>query len=195
MNFLNKDISLSQRKYFAAFFVFLILGFMFLLAFFSSRGIFGIPGDSGTVDEIAHIPSGYSYDRYLDFRLNPEHPPLAKALAGFPLAIQNSINGIKSDWSWEGINQWEAGWYLLYEAGNDPANVLFWARLPMIFLMIGLGLFIYKWAAELWSRRMGLLVPAVRFTDVIAHGGLLQPTLQQHSVMLYQFIISTRPYK
>ncbi len=175
MNFLNKDISLSQRKYFAAFFVFLILGFMFLLAFFSSRGIFGIPGDSGTVDEIAHIPSGYSYDRYLDFRLNPEHPPLAKALAGFPLAIQNSINGIKSDWSWEGINQWEAGWYLLYEAGNDPANVLFWARLPMIFLMIGLGLFIYKWAAELWSRRIGLLVLLLYafYPDVIAHGRLV----------------------
>ncbi|NCQ02468.1 hypothetical protein GW816_00180, partial [Candidatus Wolfebacteria bacterium] len=32
--------------------------------------------ESATMDELAHIPAGYGYVRYLDFRLNPEHPPL-----------------------------------------------------------------------------------------------------------------------
>ncbi len=152
-----------------------LLTFMFLMAVVSSKGIFGMPGDSGTVDEIAHIPSGYSYVKYQDFRLNPEHPPLAKALAGIPLALQSSINGIKDDWSWSGINQWEAGWYMVYEAGNDPADVLFWARIPMMLLMLVLGIFLFKWASELFGRKIGLIVLLLYafYPDVIAHGRLV----------------------
>lgn len=172
--FLEK-LSEKQKKYITAGLVFLILLTMFLVALFSSRGAFGNPGDSGSVDEVAHIPSGYSYVKYGDFRLNPEHPPLAKAIAGLPLALMPDINGPKDDWSWNGINQWEAGWYMIYEAGNDPAKVLFWSRLPMMLLMIGLGLFIYKWARELFGRKTALftLLLFAFYPDVIAHGRLV----------------------
>lgn len=162
-------------KRYEKFLVALILAIMFLIALFSSKGAFGIPADSGTVDEIAHIPSGYSYDKYQDFRLNPEHPPLAKVLAGLPLALNKNINGLKDDWSWKGINQWESGWYFLYEAGNDPAEVLFWARLPMILLMLFLGIFLYRWASKLFGQKVGLLVLLLYafYPDVIAHGRLV----------------------
>lgn len=172
--FLEK-LNEKQKKYVTAGLVFIILFTMFLIAMFSSKGAFGIPGDSGTVDEIAHIPSGYSYVEYADFRLNPEHPPLAKALAGVPLALQSDIKGPKDDWSWNGINQWEAGWYMIYEAGNNSEEVFFWARLPMMLLMIGLGLFIFKWARELFGRKVGLftLLLFAFYPDVIAHGRLV----------------------
>lgn len=175
MNFLKKDFSLKEKRIYSGVLVGLILLMMFLIAFFSSKGIFGDPGDSGIVDEIAHIPAGYSYDKYMDYRMNPEHPPLAKALAGLPLAFQSGVKGIKDDWSWDGINQWEAGWYMLYEAGNDPAHILLWSRLPMMLLMLGLGLLIYKWAAELFGRKVGLvlLLLYALYPDVIAHGRLV----------------------
>ncbi len=152
----------------------ILLSVMFLLAFFSSKGILGDPGDSGTVDEIAHIPSGYTYVKDNDFRLNPEHPPLAKALAGLSLVLKG-FRGPEADWSWSGINQWEAGWYMLYEAGNDPANLLIWARVPMILLMLLLGYFIFKWAKELYGRKVGLLVLLLFafYPDVLAHGRLV----------------------
>ena len=35
--------------------------------------------ESATMDESAHIPAGYGYVKYLDYRLNPEHPPLVKS--------------------------------------------------------------------------------------------------------------------
>ena len=46
---------------------------------------------STTMDEKAHIPSAYTYVKYHDMRLNPEHPPLLKDLAGFPLLLLNPV--------------------------------------------------------------------------------------------------------
>lgn len=153
----------------------IILAIMLVISILSSVGAFGIPGDSGTTDEVAHIPSGYSYVKYHDFRLNPEHPPLAKALAGIPLALNKNIQGPINDWSWNGIAQWEAGWYMIYEAGNDPAEVLFWARLPMMLLMIGLGVLIFIWSRKLFGNLVAIviLIMYAFYPDVIAHGRLV----------------------
>ena len=49
--------------------------------------IVSVWNDSPIVDEIPHIGAGYSYVQKGDFRLNPEHPPLAKDLAGFALSF------------------------------------------------------------------------------------------------------------
>jgi hypothetical protein len=38
-----------------------------------------------TFDETTHLPAGYTYLRSADYRLNPEHPPLAKKWAALPL--------------------------------------------------------------------------------------------------------------
>ncbi|MFA7243786.1 MAG: glycosyltransferase family 39 protein [Patescibacteria group bacterium] len=145
-----------------------ILLSMFIIALFSAMG------NSGIVDEIAHIPAGYSYDKYHDYRLNPEHPPIAKALAGVPLTFLK-LNGLKADWSWDAINQWESGWYFLYEAGNNPKTILFWSRLPMLLLMLGLAVLLFTWAKKSWGRKAGLfaLLLIAFYPDILGHGGLV----------------------
>jgi len=40
---------------------------------------------SATYDEPVHLSAGYTYLRWQDYRLNPEHPPLVKKLAALPL--------------------------------------------------------------------------------------------------------------
>lgn len=40
---------------------------------------------SATYDEVTHLPAGYSYWQWHDYRLNPEHPPLVKKWASLPL--------------------------------------------------------------------------------------------------------------
>lgn len=40
---------------------------------------------SFTYDETTHLVSGYSYWKWDDYRMNPEHPPLVKKLAALPL--------------------------------------------------------------------------------------------------------------
>ena len=46
--------------------------------------------ESVTYDEVAHIGAGLSYVQKLDLRFNDEHPPLAKILAGLPLAARGT---------------------------------------------------------------------------------------------------------
>ena len=58
-----------------------LLIFVFLVAVFSMKD------DSLTMDEVAHLPAGYSYLTQKDMRLNPEHPPLLKDLAALPLLL------------------------------------------------------------------------------------------------------------
>lgn len=132
--------------------------------------IFSMRGDSGIVDEIAHVPAGYSYVDAQDFRLNPEHPPLGKALSGVPLLFLN-LNDAYSDWSWEGIAQWENGWQLIYEEGNNADQILFWARIPTVILFLILGIYLYKWVSELYGNRAGIfsLILLAASPSVLAH--------------------------
>ena len=142
-----------------------LLFIMFLISFFAMKG------DSGTVDEVAHIPAGYSYVKYHDYRLNPEHPPLAKFIAGLPLAFMN-LHEPKYDSSWQDASQWESGWYFLYNSGNNADEILSWSRLPMIFLAILLGILLYIWAMELFGLKTGLFILFLyTFTpEILAHG-------------------------
>ena len=40
---------------------------------------------SMTVDEMGFLAAGYTYVRWGEYRLNPEHPPLVQKLAALPL--------------------------------------------------------------------------------------------------------------
>jgi len=44
---------------------------------------------SATYDETSHLPAGFTYLRWDDYRLNPEHPPLIKKLAALFVSRQN----------------------------------------------------------------------------------------------------------
>jgi len=130
-----------------------LLIFVFLMAFFSMRD------DSLTMDEVAHLPAGYSYLTQKDMRLNPEHPPLIKDLAAVPLLFIKDINFPSDIKAWkEDINgQWDFGPYFLYQIGNPADKMVFWSRLPMILILILLGFYIFKWARELFGNKVALL--------------------------------------
>ncbi len=129
--------------------------------------------ESAIMDELAHIPAGYGYVKYLDFRLNPEHPPLVKAIAAIPLLFQNlKFPTDSSAWQKEVNGQWQAGAQFLYESGNNADQIIGWARLGPMLLTILLLIFIYIWAKELIGRWWALL-PAFLFglsPTVLAHG-------------------------
>ncbi|MFA7309087.1 MAG: glycosyltransferase family 39 protein [Patescibacteria group bacterium] len=100
-----------------------------------SLGLYAMQGDSAIVDELAHIPAGYSYVTLHDYRLNPEHPPLLKILSGLSLSTQDlHFDTNEKSWSQDINGQWESGWSFLYHQGNDPDVILFYARLPFLVI-------------------------------------------------------------
>src|SRR3989344_4153003 len=104
--------------------------------------------DSAIMDELAHIPAGYAYVRYFDFRLNPEHPPLLKALAGLPLLFGGfAFPTDNKAWTTDVNGQWDMGRAFLYESGNDANRIVHVARTGPILLTLGLIILIYVWAA------------------------------------------------
>jgi len=133
-------------------------------------------GDSATMDEMSHIPAGYSYLTQKDFRINPEHPPLIKDLAALPLLFLD-LNFPQDHSSWtEGINeQWTYGSQFLYYSRNNPDQIIFWARIPMILLLIFLGWFIFYWTKKLAGNKIALLVLTLfSFSPTfLAHGRLV----------------------
>jgi hypothetical protein len=115
--------------------------------------------NSAIVDEVAHIPAAYSYVHYGDYRLNPEHPPLIKDLAGIPLQFLhlNFPAGPHDAWTTEANAEWDTGWQFFYASGNNVGAILFWARLPVLLLAVGFGGWFYLWLRKKFGTGTALL--------------------------------------
>lgn len=130
-----------------------------LLAAMFGLSLGAMTDDSAIVDEIAHIPAGYSYLHYGDMRLNPEHPPLIKDLSGLPLQFMSlKFPEDQPSWASDVNGQWEAGWNFIYHLGNDSEAIIFWSRLPILLLAIAFGVVLYRFAQRRWGRGVALLV-------------------------------------
>lgn len=154
----------------------LIVTFLLSLMFFVM--VTSMAGDSAIRDEMPHIVSGYSYLKTGDYRLNPEHPPLIKDAAGFPLLFLNAK--LPGDHFQRPMNdQWSEGEAFLYKEGNNADLMLFLGRMPVILLSILLGFFVFMWARELYGRKAGLFALALYVFDanIIAHSRFITTDL------------------
>ena len=148
-----------------------------LLLIMGALAFFSMLGDSATMDELSHIPAGYSYLSQKDMRINPEHPPLIKDLAGLLPFLFLKVNFPKDHQSWTtNVNdQWSFGETLLYKSGNNADQIVFLARLPMILIILLLGFYIFKWAREIGGNKVGIfaLIFYAFSPNFIGHGGLV----------------------
>lgn len=133
--------------------------------------------ESMTFDEKAHIPAAFSYVRYGDMRLNPEHPPLLKDLAGlFMLPLGLTFPLQSEEWQ-KGINeQWLVGDMFVNcsrpdLACNDADTILFWSRIPITLIAVLLGVMLFVWTKELGGTLAGLIAVTLYAADpnIIAH--------------------------
>lgn len=158
---------MSILKKHASLIVFGLLSLFFGLSLFLARS------ESAIYDERAHIPAAFTYVDRGDMRLNPEHPPILKDLAGFPLLfLHASFPYDAQEWANSGIEgQWTLGTKFLYQSGNDADSIIFWARLPIILIAVFLGWFIYFWTRELVGVVAGLFALLLYVADpnIIAH--------------------------
>ena len=115
-------------------------------------------GDSAIDDELAHIPAAYSYVHFGDYRLNPEHPPLIKDLAGLPLQFLDLRFPTTSDsWLNKVNDQYGVGHEFIYESGNDAKSLIFWSRLPILLFATAFGFVFYYFVRKRFGTATGLV--------------------------------------
>ncbi|MEV1085222.1 phospholipid carrier-dependent glycosyltransferase [Streptomyces sp. NPDC050211] len=122
-----------------------------------------------TIDEPVYVGTAAVYLHDHSLRYNPEHPPLGKLVIGVGVALADPhVDRPLPD------DQGVMGRHLLYKSGNDPWQLMFWARLPVIVLTLLFGLVVFAFARQLVGAAGGLTALALyAFSpDVIAHGSL-----------------------
>jgi hypothetical protein len=122
-----------------------------------------------TIDEPVYVGAAVVQAQQHSLRYNPEHPPLGKLVMATGLAFAD----VRLDPAFAG-DQTELGRHVLYESGNDPAQLLLLARLPMIVLTLLFGLVVFLFARDLSGPVGGMVALALYALspDVIAHGSL-----------------------
>lgn len=132
------------------------LGVLLLLGAAAWSG-YAVLADGPAVDEAPHLAAGISYVRLLDYRLNPEHPPLEKVAAGLMASLAGPVLPTDAPWWDAGINeQWRAGEAVLWDGRNDPGTLLALGRLGVLLLNLALLTLGWRLVARRWGEGWAL---------------------------------------
>ncbi len=150
--------------------------FTLLLGIFTAQSAYLAFTNSTISDEVAHIGAGYSYLKYHDYRLNMEHPPLAKQISAIPLLFMDLKFPLDSPaWREGNGEQWEVGRSFLFKMGNPAEKIIPAARLALLPLAFLLALGLFLWTRDilgpipaLFSVFLYILVP-----DIVIHASLV----------------------
>ena len=142
-----------------------------LLGFLVAVQVLSMRDESPTWDEPIELAAGYSYLKTGDFRLNPEHPPLAKMIQALPLLALQPVLPTDSV-NWREGDETEFGREFLFRNRIPSGSILFAARLASVFLTLCLGMAITLWTRSSFGPGAALLALTLFALDptVIAHG-------------------------
>ncbi len=149
-----------------------LLFLVFIIPFLSMQNF------SPASDEVTHIPSGYSYLKTREIKLNPQHPPFIKILSAVPLLFLDvKFNSDDPNFVGPAVREWQFGKDFLAE--NDINRILFWARLPIVLLSVLLGWYVFRWGRDLFGYQGGLagLFAYAFMPNIIAHSQLVTTDL------------------
>ncbi len=129
---------------------------------------------SPTFDEVSHLPAGLAIVRTGEVRLNREHPPLVKELAGLAASTQRPRLPLDGE-AYAGADQWRFGREATYGGGNDTMSVLRAGRLPVVALSLLAATVCFVWARQRFGDAAGLtaLVLYAFSPLALAHGALV----------------------
>ncbi len=131
-----------------------------------------------TYDEQNHVTRGISVLRTGDFRLCFHHPPLANVLEALPVAWRADEHFSTSMESWKSLGIWQAShttiWTPEADGAYHGADLIRWARLPVLLFTLGLAVLIFLWSRELFGPWGGVISLTLFALDptMLAHGGL-----------------------
>jgi 4-amino-4-deoxy-L-arabinose transferase-like glycosyltransferase len=151
-----------------------VAGAALLLLVFLTELTLSVRQQSLSWDEGDHIFAGYMSWKKADFGINPEHPPLVKALATIPLLAMNlkvpppkGLASFKDEAYFDGRD-------FIFGSGDESQadRIIFRARMTAAILSLLLALLVFLAACEMFGVNGALfaLTLLVFEPNIIAHG-------------------------
>jgi hypothetical protein len=154
------------------------------------------------VDDTIHIPSGYSYLKTHDFRLNEEHPPFIKALSAvgtehvqpeLPLDSEGWTKAAEPGDPDDGTDTFCGDFF--HRNADRFQEIIYWARLPVIFVPIVLAVVLWAFARSLFGDLAAILSVFFFLSEpnVIANSNFVQDDISS-ALALVLFAAALRAY-
>jgi len=146
-----------------------------LLAMHVVLALWAASGESVTHDELLHLTGGYFYDKYGDYRIQPENGNLPQRLAALPAVLLGAPTPkLEDNYYWKTSDAGVVGHQFFYETGHDHWPMLMAGRAVMMIFSIGTGLLVFGWARRLFGDLAGLFALTLYAFDpnVLAHAPL-----------------------
>ncbi len=125
---------------------------------------------TATIDEPVYVGTAVAYLQRHTLAYNGEHPPLAKLIMEIGLWFAHP-KPIPADFSGD---EYALGAAVLYHSGNNAAELMLAARLPIIVLTLLFGLVVFLFARDL-AGNLGAVAALALYClapDLITHGSL-----------------------
>lgn len=152
---------------------FVVGGVLVLLLIFAAQMIYAVRGQSLTWDEDDHIFAGFMSWHTHDYGINPEHPPLIKAVATVPLLPLHLRVPVIPPGYFK-ATAYLAGRELLFHNGPQySANTLiFRVRMAAMVFALFMALLVFFAGQEMFGDAAGLLalLLLVFEPNIVAHG-------------------------
>jgi 4-amino-4-deoxy-L-arabinose transferase-like glycosyltransferase len=138
--------------------------------------------DAPTYDETTHLPQGLLHLLRGDYRLQVDHPPFAKLVAGAGARLAGGpVLPPSPEWRDDLGNRFahrEWAWRVLYRTpGNDAERLIRAGRLALVPVALVTLLVVWRWTHALHGRAAGLAALTLAAVDpnLVAHGHLVTP--------------------
>jgi 4-amino-4-deoxy-L-arabinose transferase-like glycosyltransferase len=141
------------------------------------NNVLAIEKTSITTDEIIHIAAGYYSLTAAEYRMNAEHPPVAKMVAAIPLLFLLPNDRGPEDGPWN-FSVRGAYFYNRFWALNRAAfqSIWFWSRIAMLTFMVALGSLLF-WATRRWFGATAAVFAVLIYS--------VEPTILGHSKVVH----------
>ncbi len=149
-----------------------------LLLFTAFRAVTSLRSDSVTFDEPFHLVAGVNAWRNADYRLSPDHPPLARMWAALPVLFMGYRWPEADNRAW--VDADSATFAVDWLFGlNDGQRLVVAGRCMMVVLLLATCATVYALARTLFGPAAGLLalVLAALSPTLLAHGRLITTDL------------------
>ena len=154
------------------------------------------------VDDTIHIPSGYSYLKTHDFRLNEEHPPFIKVLSALGLEhVQPELPLDSEGWSKaeepgdpdDGTDTFCGDFF--HRNADKFEQIIFWGRLPVVLVPILLAFAVWAFTRVLFDDVTAIMSVFFLLSEpnIIANSTFVQDDVAS-ALALVLFVVALRYY-